>query len=119
MSDSFADPWTVAHEAPPFIGFPRQEYWTQLPFTSPGDLPKPGTEPTSPALQADSLPPSPWESPRCLVVSYKNRLAIRNRENVKEKEKTSRAKERRGGCRGAGRVRVRKQKNKQGHSDNE
>ena len=96
MSDAFTTPWTVAHQAPLSIGFPRQEYWTWLPFPLPGDLPKPGPEPTSPALQADSLPPSHWESPRCLVVSYKNCLAIRNRENVKEKEKTSRAKEKGG-----------------------
>ena len=38
------------------MGFPRQEYWNGLPFPSPGDLPDPGTEPASPALQADSLP---------------------------------------------------------------
>ena len=37
------------------MGFPRQEYWTRLPFPSPGDLPDPGIEPTSPALQGDSL----------------------------------------------------------------
>ena len=38
------------------MGFPRQEYWSGLPFPSPGDLPDPGIEPGSPALQADSLP---------------------------------------------------------------
>ena len=49
-------PWTVAHQAPLSMGFPRREYWSGLPFPSPGDLPNPGTEPRSPALQADSLP---------------------------------------------------------------
>ena len=51
----FATPWTVACQAPPSIGFSRQEYWGGLPFPSPEDLPDPGTEPWSPALQADSL----------------------------------------------------------------
>ena len=43
-------PWTVAHQAPLSIGFSRQEYWSGLPFPSPGDLPDPGIEPASPAL---------------------------------------------------------------------
>ena len=51
----FATPWTVAHQAPPSMGFTRQEYWSGLPFPSPGDRPNPGIEPRSPALQADSL----------------------------------------------------------------
>ena len=51
----FATPWTVAHQAPPSMGFSRQEYWSGLPFPSPGDLPYPGIEPRSPALQADAL----------------------------------------------------------------
>ena len=50
MSDSFVAPWTVAHQAPLSMGFPRQEYWSGLPLPSPGDLPNPGTEPESPAL---------------------------------------------------------------------
>ena len=45
----FATPWTVAHQAPPSIGFSRQEYWSGLPFPSPGDLPNPGIEPRSSA----------------------------------------------------------------------
>ena len=49
----FATPWTVAHQAPPSMGFSRQEYWSGLSFPSPGDLPKPGIEPGSPTLQAD------------------------------------------------------------------
>ena len=52
----FAIPWTVAHQAPLSMGFLRQEYWSGLPFLSPGDLPDPGIEPTSPALLVDSLP---------------------------------------------------------------
>ena len=55
----FAIPWTVAHQAPPSMGFSRQEYWSGLPFPSPGDLPDPGIEPRSPALQADDLTSEP------------------------------------------------------------
>ena len=54
--DPIATPWTVANQAPPSMGFSRQEYWSGLPFPSPGDLPNPGIEPGSPALQADTLP---------------------------------------------------------------
>ena len=50
LSDSVT-PWTVAHQAPLSMGFSRQEYWSGLPFPSPGDLPYPGIEPSSPALQ--------------------------------------------------------------------
>ena len=42
-------PWTVAHQVPLSMGFLRQEYWSGLPFPSPGDLPDPGIECTSPA----------------------------------------------------------------------
>ena len=51
----FVNPWTLAHQAPLSMGCSRQEYWSGLPFPSPGDLPDPGIEPRSPALQADSL----------------------------------------------------------------
>ena len=51
----FVTPWTVAHQAPPFMGFSRQEYWSGLPFPSPGELPYPGIKPGSPTLQADAL----------------------------------------------------------------
>ena len=51
----FATPWTIAHQAPLSMGFSRQEFWSGLPFPSPGDLPNPGIEPRSPALQADAL----------------------------------------------------------------
>ena len=55
----FAIPWTVAHQAPPSTEFSRQEYWSGLPFPSPGDLPDPGIEPGSPAFQADALTSEP------------------------------------------------------------
>ena len=51
----FATPWTVAYEIPPSVEFSRQEYWSGLLFPSLGDLPYPGIEPWSPALQADSF----------------------------------------------------------------
>ena len=57
-------PLTVAHQAPLSIGFSRQEYWSEFPFPSPGDLPDPGIEPRSPALQADSLPADPPGKPK-------------------------------------------------------
>ena len=55
----FATLWTVDHKAPLSMEFSRQEYWSGSPFPSPGDLPNPGTELRSPALQADSLPSEP------------------------------------------------------------
>ena len=60
----FAAPWTVAYQAPPSMGFSRQEYWSGLPFPSPGDLPNPGIEPRSSALQTDALPSEPPGKPR-------------------------------------------------------
>ena len=55
----FATPWTLTGQAPLSMGFSRQEYWSALPCPPPGDLPKPGIEPRSPMLQADSLPSEP------------------------------------------------------------
>ena len=55
----FATPWTVAHQAPPSMGLSRQEYWSGLPFPSPGDVPNPEIEPMSPGLQADALTSEP------------------------------------------------------------
>ena len=55
----FVTLWTVALQAPLFMGFSRQEYWSGQPFPSPGDLPDPGIKPRSPALHADPLPLSP------------------------------------------------------------
>ena len=59
LSDSLRTPWTVAHQAPPSMGFSRQEYCSGLPSPSPGDLLNPGIEPRSPALQADALTSEP------------------------------------------------------------
>ena len=56
-------PWTVACQAPLSIEFSRQEYWSGLPFPSAGDLPDPGIQLMSPALQADSLPSEPPGKP--------------------------------------------------------
>jgi len=65
-----AAPWTSACQAPLSIEFSRQEYWSGLPFPSPGDLPDPGIKPGSPALQADSLQSEP---PACGRVGTKGR----------------------------------------------
>ena len=56
-------PWTVARQAPLSMEFSRQECWSGLPFSCPGDLPDPGIEPGSPAFQADSLPTEPPGKP--------------------------------------------------------
>ena len=53
-------PWTVARQVPLSMGFPRQEYWSGLPFPSAGDLPDPGIKPTSPTLQVLYLPAMQW-----------------------------------------------------------
>ena len=68
MSDSFATPWTVVHQASLSMGFPRQEYWSNLPFPSPGNLPNPGSEPTSPALADGVFTTEPPGKPLALLV---------------------------------------------------
>ena len=68
MSDSFVAPWTVAHQAP-LWGFSRPEYCSGLPCPFPGDLPDPGIEPRSPALQADSLLSEPQRTPNFQIHS--------------------------------------------------
>ena len=65
----FAIPWTVAYQAPLSMGFSRQEYWSGLPFPSPGDLPNTGIKPGFPALQADSLTSEPPGKPGIKPVS--------------------------------------------------
>ena len=55
----FATPWTVAYQALPSMGCSKQEYWSRLPFPSPGDLPNTGIKHRSPKLQADALPSEP------------------------------------------------------------
>ena len=64
LFDSFATPWTIAHQAPLSMGFPRQEYWSGLPFPSPQHLHNPGIKPMSLAWQAYSLPLSQWGNPQ-------------------------------------------------------
>ena len=74
----FAAPWTIAPQSPPSMGFSRQEYWSGLPFPSPEDLPNPGIEPRSPALQADILtsePPS-WSLFFCTVKRVSKREIV-------------------------------------------
>ena len=70
----FSTPWTGAHQAPLFMGFSRQDYWSGLPCPPPGGLPSPGIEPVSsesPALQTDSLPP-PGKPPTEVAESNKS-----------------------------------------------
>ena len=68
--------WTVACQVPPSMGFSRQEYWSGLPFPSPGDLLDPGIKPGSPALQADALPSEPPGKPKkyTITIYYFNKL---------------------------------------------
>ena len=68
-------PWTIARQVPLSVGYSRQEYWSGLPFPSPGDFPNPGIEPRSPALQADSLPSEPRVKP---VLEYRKLNAVRS-----------------------------------------
>ena len=67
----FVTPWTVACQAPLSVGFSRHEYWSGLPFPSPGDLPNPGIEAGSPPLQADTLPSEPPGKPCISLTSGK------------------------------------------------
>ena len=63
-------PWTAAYQTPPSMGFSRQEYWSGLPFPSPGDLPDPGIEPRSPAFQADALTSEPPGKPLRILCKH-------------------------------------------------
>ena len=67
----FEPPWTVACQVPLAMGFSRHEYWSGLPCPSPGDLPDPGIETGSPALQADYLPSEPPGKPSNIYVLHK------------------------------------------------
>ena len=64
----FATPWTIAYQDYPSMGFSRQEYWSGLPFPSPGDIPNPEIEPGSPALEADALTSEPPGKPQRLLL---------------------------------------------------
>ena len=70
MSDSFATPCTIPHQAPLPIVFSRQEYWSGFPFLSPGDLFDPGIKPVSPALAGGSLPLSHMGSPPTMYIYF-------------------------------------------------
>ena len=72
----FVTPWTVAYQAPLSVGFSRQEYWSGLPFPSPGDLPNPEIEPGSSTLQADALPSEPPGKPVDTMKSLKKWTCI-------------------------------------------
>ena len=69
MSNSFATLWTIAHKSPLSVGFPRQEYWSGLPFPSPGYLPDPGIEPVSPALAGGFFITEPPVKPRVMITN--------------------------------------------------
>ena len=80
----FETPWTVAYQAPPSMGVSRQKYWSGLPFPSPGDLPDPGIEPGSPALQADTLTSQPPGKPQecsnyhtIVVISHTSKVILK------------------------------------------
>ena len=73
-------PWTVAHQAPLSMGFSRQEYWSELPFPPPVDLPDPEIEPMFPALQADSLLSEP--SGKTIVKVYRQQKLWKERINI-------------------------------------
>ena len=70
----FATRWTVAHQAPQSMDFSKQEYWSGLPFPSPGVLPNPGIEPVSPALQADALSSEPPGKPNNIAYQMQFRF---------------------------------------------
>ena len=68
----FETPWTITYQAPLFMGFSRQEYWSGLPFPSPGDLPDPRIEPGFPTLQIDTLLSEPPGKPELRGKSTRN-----------------------------------------------
>ena len=71
LCPTLGTPWTVAHQVPLSMVFSKEEYWSGLPFPSPGDVPNPGIEPASPALAGkDSLSLSHQGSPERLVVAH-------------------------------------------------
>ena len=69
MSNSLVTPRTVAHQAPLSMGFPRQEYWSGLPSSSPWDLPNSGIEPASPALAGGATREAPNAQKRCHILN--------------------------------------------------
>ena len=83
----FETSWAVTYQAPLSMGFSRQKYWSRLPFPSPGDLPNPGVEPGSPALQAQSLlsePPGKLTVTRAPGDSRLHNLALADKEHEEQ-----------------------------------
>ena len=76
MSYSFVTPWTIGCWAPLSMEFLRQDYWSELPFASAGDLPDPGIDSVSPAWQADPLPLSHLGSPNTIVFIPKSTIQV-------------------------------------------
>ena len=78
MSNSIVTLWTIAHQAPLSMGFPRQEYCSGLPFPSPRDLPDPGIEPVASALATGFFTTEPPGKPDLSVISFLKMLFIRH-----------------------------------------
>ena len=75
MSNSFATPWTIPLQAPLSMGFSRQDYWSGLPFPSPGDIPDPSIKPVSPALTGKFFTTEPLGKP-IDVLSYRLKIYV-------------------------------------------
>ena len=80
----FVTLWAVAYKASPSMGFSRQEYWSGLPFPSPGDLPNPGIEPGSPTLETDVLASEPPGKPQKVLKQTQLKEIFRKRSLLKE-----------------------------------
>ena len=78
-------PWTAACEVPLSMGFSRQDYWSGLPFPSPGDFSNPGIKPGSPALQVDFLPAELPGKPKCNLKCLHKREAEKVKIGIEEK----------------------------------
>ena len=78
-----ATPWTVAHQAPLSMGFSTQEYWSGLPFPSPGDLPNPGIKPPTPAFTNGFFTTEPPGKPWIMVIINNYHLNYSNKVKVK------------------------------------
>ena len=87
MSDSFGTPWTATLQVPLSMGFPRQEYWSGLPFPSPGDLPGLGIKPTSPALAGEFFTTEQPGKPLCPYTTYINAKRGKKRKNHNRDER--------------------------------
>ena len=78
MSKSLETPWTLAHQTPLSRGISRQEYWCGLSFPSPGDLPDPGIEPQSPALEGGFFTTEPPGKPTSIFILMHFKITCRN-----------------------------------------